>query len=312
MKRLTISILILVAILAIWIIQSNWEKNRISVKVTENFLNLDSEQIDKVAIYSQSDTIVVFNNNGYWFVEDTIPRKADNQVIGNMIDKSSEITVESIISQNPDRQAEFEVDSTGGIFVEFWGGEKLLGSVFVGKMTSGYTHTYIRKPNSKDVYLSTGPLSYIFNRPLTGWLDKNIISIQSGNIESVEFVYPNYTFKLIRQDSLWAISKPPYKNFEIADDLRVEPTINQIISLTATDFENASDSGLVNFNNPSLTLNISLLSGATETVTFGAINEEETRRYCRKKGVSETYVIMRSRLETVYKDYSDFIAPMGE
>jgi len=220
--------------------------------------------------------------------------------------------VESIISQNPDRQSDFEVDSLGGMYVEFFANDSLLNSVFVGKMTSGYTHTYIRKPNSNDVYLSIGPLAYIYNRPLTGWLDKNILAIQSGNIESIEFVYPDRSFTLFRQDTAWAVSKPDSKNFEIADSRRVEPTLNQIIALTASDFENVSDAGLLDFDNPSLILIISLLSGGNETLVFGAINENETRRYCRKKGVSETYVIMRSRLEFIYKDYSAFIAPDSE
>jgi hypothetical protein len=310
MKRLLVPIIILAVIVLVWLIQSSLEKKKIKVQAIENYLNLNEDVIDKVIVFKPDDSMVLYRENDVWYVQDSFPRKADPQVIDNMLTQSVSMTVENVISRNPEKQADFDVDSVKGMLVQFWGNDQLLNSIIIGKMTRGYTHTYVRQPESIEVYLSTGPLSYVYNRPFTGWLDKNILSMLSGSIESIEFIYPDKAIKLIRKDTSWVISQSPYSTSEPVDDNHVNPILNMLTNLTASDFVNASDSGLVNFEQPSLILNITLFDGNSETITFGAINEDESRRYCRKTGISETYVIMRSRFENLLLDYATLTSPV--
>ena len=176
MKRLLIPIIILAVIILVWLIQSGLEEKKTKVQAVENYLNLNESDVDKVLIFKPDDSLALYQENTVWYVQDSFPRKADPQVINNMLTQSISMRVENVISRNPEKQAAFDVDSIKGLLVQFWGNDTLLNSIIIGKMTSGYTHTYVRQPEADEVYLSTGPLSYVYNRPRTGWLDKNILS----------------------------------------------------------------------------------------------------------------------------------------
>ncbi len=307
MKRLLIPIILLLVIVAVWLIQSSIEKSQTKVKAIDNFLELDIEKITRVVTWNKDDSITLYKENEVWFLQDTLPRRANPDVINTMLNESVQLRTENVISENPDRQAEFQVDEENGMHVQFYREDELLADVIIGKMAPGYTHTYIRKPGSNEVFLATGRLNYTYNRPVTGWLDKTILSLLSGNISSVEFIYPDKACRIIRQDTGWTVSEAPYEKAATADEIQVNQFINTIINLQASDFQNASDSGLVDFDNPSMTLKISLYDGNEEILTFGAENPDGSRRYCRRKGVPETYVIKRSWFDNLKLDYAAFL-----
>jgi hypothetical protein len=298
MKRLLIPLIILAVIVIIWLVQSGLEERKISLKKVENFLDIDIAAVDRIEVITKIDSVMLYKENSRWYLQDTIPRLADQNVINNVLDVSDTLQVESIVSQNPENQHEFEVDDKNGMLISFFQGGEKKNSLVVGKMNRGFTHTYIRKPESDDVYLCVGPLSYVFNRPGTGWLDRTILSIMSGNVAVVEFQYPDRSFKLIKKDTSWVVSLPPYIDSTKADTKIVDPLISKLLILEATDFVNAADSGLVDFENPSLVINFELLSGNSETITFGVEYPDGVRRYCVKKGLSEIFVIKRSLYDT--------------
>lgn len=307
MKRLIIPIAILAVIIAVWLIQSNLEKKQLKLASIGNFLELDTDKITKFVSWGKGDSIVIYQENNVWYVEDSFPRKANPEVIATMLNASSQIIAENIISQNPEKQASFEVDSISGMHVQFYRDAKLLAHAIIGKMAPGYTHTYIRLPGSDDVYQAAGRLNYMYNRPLTGWLDRTILSLLSGNISTVKFIYPDNELRITRQDTGWTVSKPPYLEEFSADQMQIDQFINSILDFRASDFKNASDSGLVDFENPSLILDIALMDGSMEKLTFGAENPDGSRRYCLREGIAETYVIKQSRMENLKANYSKFL-----
>lgn len=307
MKRLLIPVILLIVIVAVWLIQSSVEKSQTRVKAVYNFLELDIEKITKFVTWNKNDSITLYKENDVWFLQDSLPRRANPEVINTTLNESVQMRAENVISQNPERQAEFQVDEENGVHVQFYRENELLAHVIIGAMAPGYSHTYIRKPGSNDVFLAAGRLNYTYNRPLTGWLDKTILSLLSGNIASVEFIYPDNACRITRQDTIWTVSAAPYEKETPASEPQVDQFINTIINLQASDFQNASDSGLVDFDNLSMTMKISLFDGNQEILRFGAENTEGSRRYCRREGVPETFVIKRSWFDNLKLKYADFM-----
>jgi len=307
MKRLAIPIAILVVILIIWLVQSKMETNRITGKVIENFLELDANDINKIVIMNNDDTLTFSKEQDNWFLLDSLPRRADSMAIGNMVTTAAEIRVGNVISQNIERQGDFMVDEIMGNLVRFYRDDILLNEVIIGKMASDRTHTYIRKPDSDEVYLAEGLLSYTFNRQKTQWLDKTIFSFVPGSITNVELIYPDRSLKLFAGDSLWYVAQKPYKDSIMADSIKMGAFLGIIGKLHANDFMNAADSGLVDFDNFSLKANISLIDGTAHSIEFAKVNEDNNRVYCRKSGLNEVFVIYISRFGTLKKKLSDFM-----
>lgn len=309
MKRLAVPLILLTVIVLAWLIQSSLEKKSIRGKTIENFLELNANDIDKIVINTKRDTLCFLLDAGRWFLEDSLPRRADSMAIGNMIATATDMKVGSVISQNPERQVDFMVDTLSGNLVQFYRDDRLLSSIIIGKMARDYAHTYIRKPGSNEVYVAEGPLTYVFSRKRTQWLDKTILSLSPQILASVEFVYPDKgkAYKIFRHHSLWYVSKRPYKDSIIADSMKIDAFIGQLSRLNANDFINATDSGLIDFEELSLTLNVSLADGSVHTLNFGRVNEEGNRVYCRKPELEETFVVYKSRFQNLKKEFSGFL-----
>jgi hypothetical protein len=307
MKRLAIPVAILVVILIIWLVQSKMETRRITGKVIENFLELDADDINKIVIINNDDTLTFRNEQDNWFLLDSLPRRADSMAVSNMVTSAAEIRVGNVISQNIERQGDFMVDKIMGNLVRFYRDDILLNEVIIGKMASDRTHTYIRKPDSDEVYLAEGLLSYTFKRQKTQWLDKTIFSFVPGSITNVELIYPDRSLKLSAGDSLWYVAKKPYKDSVVADSAKLDAFFQLIGRLHANDFINAADNGLIDFDNFSLKINVSLIDGTTHSIEFAKVNEGNNRIYCRKQGLGEVFVINLSRFGVLKKNFSDFM-----
>ena len=307
MRRLLIPVILLVAIIAVWLIQSNLEEKRITGKTVENFLSLSAADINKITVITSRDSLNLQKNGESRFLQGTMPRRADTLAINNILAQASGIKVGNVVSQNPQRQAEFMVGDNNGILVHFYRDDELLNSLIIGKMSNDYAHTYVRKPGSNDVYIADGGLTYTFNRQPTQWLDKTIFSFVPGTIESIEFVYQDKACRLSRGDSYWYISKRPYSDSLMADSLKTRAFVGQINRIVAADFTNATDSGMIDFGDLSLTLTIKLVDGTTHTLRFARVNENSNRIYCRKPDFDDTFVIYKSKFDSFKKEFSDFL-----
>ena len=307
MKRLTIPIAILVVILIIWLVQSKIETRQITGRIIENFLNLNADQITKIVTINGVDTLTFQKDQGRWYLLDPLPRRTDSMAVLNMLSSAAGIRVGKVISENVDRQGDFMVDKIGGNLVLFYRDDSLLSEVIIGKVASDRTHTYVRKPDSDEVYLADGLLTYTFRRQKSQWLDKTIFSFSPESVAKIELVYPDDGIRLSVSDSAWYIAKKPYKDSILADSAIVVNFVRRVSNTFANDFVNATDSGLIDFKNFSLKINISLDDGSTHSAEFAKESKDNNRIYCRKPDLDETFVIYKSRFEGLKKKYSDFM-----
>lgn len=307
MKRLLIPGLILIAIAAIWLFQSKMETKRTSPRSIENFLKLDQEEINRITVKTAADFAAFSLKNGRWYIDDAHPKLADSAAVENMITSSINLKVGNVISENPERQRDFMVDSITGNFIQFYNGDKLLSSIFIGKMTSDYSHSYVRKPGSKEVYLSEGLLTYIFNRRRAQWLNRNILSFQPANVREVEFIYPDKSILIRHSITEWYVSKSPYTDSLPTDSMKTDVFLRQAGNLKASDFANESDSGKINFGLPAMTMKATLLDGTAQTVEFASADSTANRYYCRRPDIEDVFVISGSAYDNMLKEFADFL-----
>jgi len=310
MKRLAIPLILLVVIVAAWLIQSHFESRQIRGETIENFLDIRADQVERFSILSILDTLEFTKRDGRWFLAyDSAFKRADSLSLENVLEAAATIRVGQVISQNPERQSDFQVDSLTGSLVRFYAGDdQLLASVMIGKMSPDRAHTYVRKPGSDMVYLAEGLLNYAFNRERIQWLDKTLMKVDPNAIATVTFTYPDEgrAFRLIQHDSLWFVSEKPFNDSTPADSSKIVSYLAQFRHLLASDFVKATDSGLIDFDNPSLEIHFSLSDGSSQSLTFGAVGEDTPRIYCRKPDLDETLVLYKSRYDNLRREMSDF------
>lgn len=308
MKRLMIPAIILVAAFVIWLFQSNYEENRISGTTIENFLELDAADINRIVIVIPGDTLKLFKEDPLWFIESgPAPKRADMMVINNVVNAAVSLAVGNVISENPEQQSLFQVDSTGGILVGFYNRDQFLNSVIIGKLTNDNAHTYVRVPGSDKVYTSAKVLTYTFNRDRNQWMDKTIFAMNPEMIQSIELIRPDGSTKLNPSIDGWYASKKPYTDKVMTDSVKVVAFLRRLCFLRGNDFANITDKGNINFEKPSLIIDITIPDG-TQRIEFSEIIDKDPGRYyCRRADQQDTLVVSMLIFGDLNKDFETFI-----
>jgi len=151
-------------------------------------------------------------------------------------------------------------------------------------------------------------LTFAFNRPRNLWLDKTIFALNQNELHAVEITHPDKSIKLSLSGGQWYVAKEPYTDSVAADSGRVAGFLQKLCFLRGNDFANISDSGLINFNKPSLKLVVSMADGSIQRAEFAEIIDKEIGRYyCRKPDRQDTLVVSMPIFESINEDFSDFM-----
>jgi hypothetical protein len=298
-----LGILLLFVIIYFLLVQK--EKRTFSPRKTENFLGLDSAQVDRIE-FKKFDTKLVFKKlNQRWHITQPESYRADNQAVGRMLSMASHMEVGEIISSNPEKQLLFQVDSLTGTGLDFFSGENLLASVVLGKMSDDYMHAYLRKTNSDDVYLAKSNFAGIANRRIEQWRNRSIFSFEPHQVKEIEFIQGAERFKLTKEDTLWEISPDPYQKSSPTEGQTVEDYIGTLASMKADEFAKAPEIAEVDFEKPQLELKLSFLDGHEERLFAFRMNEES--RYLVRSDQDESiFVLFEYNFKRLAKTTEDF------
>ena len=144
------------------------------------FPNFDKEQVAKIEVIATGETTTLTKQNGEWVVASMDNYPADSEGIAELLTKVGEFKNTQRVSNNPEKQAEFEVNSTGVEAKLMNANDKLLAHLFIGKITSGFLSSYVRVADSNDVYVAQGNLQSVFNKGTRTWKDRTIFDFNKG------------------------------------------------------------------------------------------------------------------------------------
>src|SRR5574341_916101 len=196
MKRNTIlfGLLVVLVVVAYIVLQKPGEHSS-SSEVLGTLVEIDSAAVDKILVKTPAYDLLLEKRGAEWFVQKPVACKADANAVTNAIHQAKTLEVKGTVSSNPEKHSVFMVDSAGALVKIFQKGVEK-ASFIVGKASSNYTDTYVRKTNSNDVVLGGGMFGYMFNRPLKEWRDKNLVNTPAETIKEVRFQYGDTTFVL--------------------------------------------------------------------------------------------------------------------
>ena len=116
--------------------QSEYEKK--VETATPLFPNFNEEQVMKIEITATDETTTLSKQNDSWVVASMDNYPADGEGVTELLSKVTEFKNTQRVSNNPEKQAEFEVDSTGVEAKLIDANGKMLAHLFVGKTTPGF------------------------------------------------------------------------------------------------------------------------------------------------------------------------------
>ncbi|OGY43004.1 MAG: hypothetical protein A2Y67_03390 [Candidatus Buchananbacteria bacterium RBG_13_39_9] len=153
-KKFITLIIILIILVAVFIFWQNPLNHKTNNGNTEEISTANLDNAQKIEISKGDKTTILQKENDKWLVSSENNAEANLDYINKLIDALKEVKQGTIISQNKDKLATFELaegqytkvklsDSSNNILLE----------LLVGKMGPAYTQSYVKKLNSDNVLL---------------------------------------------------------------------------------------------------------------------------------------------------------------
>ena len=315
MNKTTIILAAVLAVqLGIWAIASNDEHH---VEQKEAFLSNDTSEVDFIHISNKDGDVTMERIGAQWKITDPYNYPANSRYTNRMLEKLAELELETLITSSKSKFKDYEVDDSTAAYVEIGKKDGVIDKFYSGKPSKNYTHTYMRRADSDEVWLVSGnPRTPLRRRP-KDWRDKKILGLDRTLIERILLKHPKETVELVRTissplldttlvqaDTSWSVIPKRGKPFS-PEDRSLNRMMNTFSRMNSTDFRMEGIDEMPDFSKPEFTVEVFLEGGQHVIVDFiqeAPDDEDNTHWLVRKDGdESVIYVIYQSSVKNLRK-----------
>jgi hypothetical protein len=230
MNRTTVTLVIILVLLGIatFLVLRRPGESSATETTGKTLFDYDSSGVDNVEIRTIAGTTVLEKINGTWMVTAPGRYKADSAAVCAIVNQGKHVELKALVSSNPEKQSVFVVDSSAPfIRISEKGTER--AAFRIGKVSSSFMETFVRREGSNDVWLASGFLTATFNRQAKDLRDKTVFRTERDLIKSLMYQYGDTTFTVAFQDTLWRVGNEP------ANDATVNGVLSALSRLQADD-----------------------------------------------------------------------------
>ena len=258
------------------------------------FPNFDKEQVVKIEITADGATTTLSKQDDNWVVTSMDNYPADGEGVTELLSKVTEFKNTQLVSNNPEKQSEFEVDSTGVEAKLMDANSKVLAHLFLGKTTPGFLSSYVRPADSNDVYVAQGYLQSVFDKGTRTWKDRTIFSFNKGIVTQLNIISPEETVELrLDAEGAWQMLKPV---IAAANTTEVDTLLTTFSELDTDDFAEAKNElAEYGLDAPRSTISAVLNDGTTATLHIG--KEEEGKLYVKRDDKDTVFRLFKSNVD---------------
>lgn len=262
------------------------------------FPNFNEEQVVKIKITGTGEATTLSKQNDSWVVTSMDNYPADSEGVTELLSKVAEFKNTQRVSNNPEKQSEFEVDSTGVEVKLMDANDKTLAHLFVGKTTPGFLSSYVRPADANDVYVAQGYLQSVFDKGTRTWKDRTIFNFNKGIVTQLNIISPEETVELrLDAEGTWQMLKPVAA---VGNTTEVDTLLTTLSALDTDDFAEATDDlAEYGLDTPQSTISAVLNDGTTATLHVG--KEEEGKLYVKRDDTNTVFRLFKSNVDRLIK-----------
>ncbi len=222
---------------------------------------------------------------------------ADAERIENALGVFSGLMEGTLVSDNPEKQALYQVDDQTGLRLVLSGkNDRKIADLIIGKSGPDATSTYVRREGENRVFLVPRTLVGRFSPEERDWRKRTLWQLQPKAIEAIEIKSPERVYSITRaEDDRWSFEGS--EEGEVSGDEAAD-IVRRFVSAQAVGFDDEvelADAGLLY---PPVTVKILRREGAPLTLKIGRHNEAG-KYYAQLEGVDETYLLSPEYVRTL-------------
>lgn len=190
-------IFIVLAVIAYFLTTDRGEKTS-TYKLEKQLFAVDSALVDKLELEQNGKKVTLVKSGVEWKMTQPVEYTAYLQFVNTALSDLKKYKLESKVSDNPNNKEKFGFNDTNFLKVTVYQGGNPVGTIFVGNASNAPGQTFIKKPESNEIFLASDFLrmNFVKENIFNDWRDKQIISISKGNIKSLEFVSSSDNYKI--------------------------------------------------------------------------------------------------------------------
>jgi hypothetical protein len=317
-----------------------------SKQVKPFFAGLKSQDIAEIRITGKTDTLRLFRKDQVWMIskadqtsassetpvagigqeeqpaakQPATEYAADTAAVSSVTEKVSSMKKSILVSNNPEKQEIFEVDSVNGVLVEITDVKgKSYGTLRVGKGGPDYNSNYVRSIGSDDVWLVSGGVKGALYTDIKRWRDKSMVSFDTTSLKELIISSKDTatgkvsTIKCLRtKDSLnqdvWNMTEPEKA---LLKKTEMSSIAGQLSSLKTAEWENNTDmaDSVTGFDKPLLTASAIFNNGDARTVIFGKKQQYGGKLYAKVDNRKELFLVYETSLRFLQKKAEELKEP---
>ncbi len=191
------AIFVLLIIVAYFLTTDRGEKTS-TYKIEKQLFSTDSASVDKLEIEHNGKKITLVKAGLEWRMVYPVDYTAYLQFVTAALSDLKKYKLESKVSDNPNNKDRFGFNDTNYAKVTVYQGGNAVGTLLVGNPASGPGQTFIKRPESNEIFLASDFLrsNFVKENLINDWRDKLIFNIPKGNIKSIEFISPSESYKI--------------------------------------------------------------------------------------------------------------------
>ena len=305
-KQLLILLGILVVLVVIvGLVENPFAKSEYAKKVeaaTPLFPNFNKESVTKIEITASAETTTLVKENNQWLVASMENYPADAEGVEDVLDKVTELKTTGLVSSNPEKQAQFEVDSSGARAKLLDASGNVRAHLFLGKNTPGYLSSYVRAADSNNVYVGKGNLKATFDKGTRTWKDRTIFSFNKGDVTHLTIKSEGEEIELeMGADSEWQMTKP---EAFAAKQTELDSLLDSLSALDTDDF--AAEAGNLSeyeLDAPKSSVMAKLNDGTRRLLLIG--KEESGEYFVKREDKEPVFMLYTYKINQLLKKSED-------
>ncbi|MBS1494973.1 MAG: DUF4340 domain-containing protein [Bacteroidetes bacterium] len=165
----------------------------------KEFFTIDSASVDKIEIDSKKGKLVLQKVGGGWRQTEPVDYLVNATFVPPAVSDLKNFTLSTTVSTNPSKADSYGFNDSSKTTVTVFEKGVQKGVIVIGNAGQGASQTFIKRPDKNAIYLAENFLRMNFVRDnIDDWRDKLIISIPSGTVKSIDFTYPDASFKITK------------------------------------------------------------------------------------------------------------------
>ena len=196
-----------------------------------DFKGFTQDNSSTVTVKQKGQEINLKKDGGQWRVNEF---SISASALKDLFEGLKNLEPLSLASRNLEKEEDFEIKPDMGTILSLKKGETVQDFV-LGKTGNVWGTFYLKKQDSKNIYLVKGSLKEVLGHDLSWWRDKTVVKIDPAVISSIVIKDPKRLITFTKdKDSKWSALSGAQK--VVLEQARLDRILNALNPLEAFDF----------------------------------------------------------------------------